>query len=154
MSPATATSPGSYTSRAKHLEMSLATIRDDDALGAQGRDLAAGESFSEFLKYCDHVAGLTATGAEIDTDQREGDQKMSDTMIEIAEGVAKGMPTAFTKADFYRELDERAQRDRKTGETREQAFTRYATPDTDGRTLLAAHKVAPGPGLRRAGASD
>ena len=67
---------------------------------------------------------------------------MSDIMIEIAERVAKGMPTSYTKADFYRELDERAQRERKPGETREQAFARYATTDPDGRSLFAAHRVA------------
>jgi len=58
--------------------------------------------------------------------------------------VAQGATTRFCKADFFREIDRRALAQKRDGETREQAFSRFAsTPD--GLTLMAAHKRASGP---------
>jgi len=67
-----------------------------------------------------------------------------DTMITIAKSVIAGKPSAFTKRDFFLELQKRADQQRRPRESREQAFTRYATTDTSGQILMQAHKAAGG----------
>ena len=67
-----------------------------------------------------------------------------DTMITIAKSVIAGNPSAFTKRDFFIELQKRADQQRRPGESREQVFSRYATADTSGQVLMQAHKVASG----------
>jgi hypothetical protein len=67
-----------------------------------------------------------------------------DTMIMIAKSVVAGEPSAFTKRDFFLELQKRADENRRPGEKREQAFARYATADPDGQVLMQAHKAASG----------
>ena len=67
-----------------------------------------------------------------------------DRVITIAKAVIAGKPSAFTKRDFFLELQKRADEHRQPGETREGAFTRYATTDPDGQLLMQAHKAASG----------
>jgi hypothetical protein len=67
-----------------------------------------------------------------------------DSVITIAKAVIAGKPSAFTKRDFFLELQKRADQNRQPNETREGAFTRYATSDPDGRLLMQAHKAACG----------
>jgi hypothetical protein len=67
-----------------------------------------------------------------------------DNVITIAKAVISGKPSAFTKRDFFLELQKRADENRQPGETREGAFTRYATTAPDGRLLMQAHKFAGG----------
>ena len=68
----------------------------------------------------------------------------SDQMVRIAKHVADGIPTKLTKREFYLELQKRAEETRQPCETRESAFARYATTDTDGRLLMQAHRAAGG----------
>jgi hypothetical protein len=63
-----------------------------------------------------------------------------DSMITIAKSVIAGKPSAFTKRDFFIELQKRGDQNRRPGETREKAFARYATTDPNGRVLMQAHK--------------
>jgi hypothetical protein len=65
-------------------------------------------------------------------------------MITIAKSVIAGKPSAFTKRDFFVELQKRADQIRQPGETRERAFARYAMADPNGRVLMQAHKAASG----------
>jgi hypothetical protein len=65
-------------------------------------------------------------------------------MITIAKAVIAGKPSAFTKRDFFLELQKRADQNRWPGESRERAFTRYATSDAAGQILMQAHKAARG----------
>jgi len=58
--------------------------------------------------------------------------------------VIAGRPSAFTKRDFFVELQKRADQIRQPGETREKAFARYATADPNGQVLMQAHKMADG----------
>jgi hypothetical protein len=67
-----------------------------------------------------------------------------DSMIVIAKSVIAGRPSAFTKRDFFLEMQKRADQVRQPGETREAAFTRYATTDPNGQVLMQAHKLAGG----------
>jgi len=67
-----------------------------------------------------------------------------DSMIVIAKSVIAGKPSAFTKRDFFIELQKRGDHNRRPGETREHAFARYAMADPDGRVLMQAHKAATG----------
>jgi hypothetical protein len=67
-----------------------------------------------------------------------------DSMITIAKSVIAGKPSAFTKRDFFIELQKRADQIRQPGETREKAFERYATADSNGRVLMRAHQAASG----------
>jgi hypothetical protein len=67
-----------------------------------------------------------------------------DSMITIAKSVIAGKPSAFTKRDFFIELQKRADENRQSGETREQAFARYGTTHPDGCLLMQAHKAAGG----------
>jgi hypothetical protein len=67
-----------------------------------------------------------------------------DTMITIAKSVIAGQPSAFTKRDFFIDLQKRADQNQRPGETREKAFARYATTDPNGRVLMQAHKAAIG----------
>ena len=67
-----------------------------------------------------------------------------DSVIMVAKAVIAGKPSAFTKRDFFLEQQKRADENRQPGETREGAFTRYATTDPDGRLLMQAHKAAVG----------
>jgi hypothetical protein len=55
-------------------------------------------------------------------------------------------PEAFTKRDFFLELQKRADQIRNPGETREKAFERYATADPNGtgQLLMRAHRAAAG----------
>jgi hypothetical protein len=53
-----------------------------------------------------------------------------DSMIIIAKSVIAGKSSAFTKRDFFVELQKRADENRQPGETRERAFARYATADS------------------------
>ena len=57
-----------------------------------------------------------------------------------------GKPSAFTKRDFFLELQKRADQIRNPGETREKAFERYATadPNGNGQLLMRAHRAAAG----------
>src|SRR5262249_50396741 len=52
-----------------------------------------------------------------------------DTMITIAKSVIAGQPSAFTKRDFFLEIQKRADQQRRPDERREGAFARYATTD-------------------------
>jgi len=76
------------------------------------------------------------------TKQQRWETQMDIT--EVAERVAKGMPTKFTKAEFFAELDRRAQAEKKPGESVAQAFARFAETDI-GKVLMQAHKLAGGP---------
>jgi len=67
-----------------------------------------------------------------------------DTMVAVAKSVIVGKPSGLTKRDFFLELWKRADQTRQPGETRERAFTRYATTVPDGRLLMQAHKAASG----------
>jgi hypothetical protein len=67
-----------------------------------------------------------------------------DSMIVIAKSVIAGKPSAFTKRDFFLELQKRADQIRQPSETREKAFARYAIRDPNGQLLMQAHKVAYG----------
>jgi hypothetical protein len=67
-----------------------------------------------------------------------------DSMIVIAKSVIAGRPSAFTKRDFFLELQKRADQVQRPDEKRESAFTRYATTDPNGRVLMHAHKLAGG----------
>jgi hypothetical protein len=67
-----------------------------------------------------------------------------DSMITIAKSVIAGKPSAFTKRDFFLELQKRADQDRQPAETREKAFARHATADPNGQVLMQAHKAASG----------
>jgi hypothetical protein len=69
-----------------------------------------------------------------------------DSMITIAKSVIAGQPSAFTKRDFFLELQKRADQIRQPGETREGAFARYATgdPNGTGQLLMRAHRAAAG----------
>jgi hypothetical protein len=67
-----------------------------------------------------------------------------DTIVTIAKSVISGKPSAFTKRDFFVELQKRADENRRPGETRERAFTRYATTHPTGQVLMQAHKAARG----------
>jgi hypothetical protein len=67
-----------------------------------------------------------------------------DTMITIAKSVIAGKPSAFTKRDFFCELQKRADQQRRPNESRAASFTRLATTDPDGRLLMQAHKAAGG----------
>jgi len=67
-----------------------------------------------------------------------------DRMLTFARAVAAGAPTTITKAQFFEEMDRRAQADRKPGESVAKAFSRFAETD-DGKMLLSAHRLAPGP---------
>lgn len=69
-----------------------------------------------------------------------------DSMITIAKSVIAGQPSAFTKRDFFFELQKRADQIRNPGETREKAFERYATADPNGhgQLLMKAHRAAVG----------
>jgi hypothetical protein len=67
-----------------------------------------------------------------------------DTMSVIAKAVIAGRPNAFTKRDFFLELQKRADQTRQPAETRERAFARYATSDPNGQVLMRAHKLAGG----------
>jgi hypothetical protein len=51
----------------------------------------------------------------------------------------------ISKAQLGVLLDDKAQAQRRPGESREQAFTRYITSDPCGRDLFAIHQSAPGP---------
>lgn len=67
-----------------------------------------------------------------------------DSVITIAKAVIAGKPGTFTKRDFFLELQKRADHNRHPGETRERAFTRYATSDPDGQLLMQAHNATVG----------
>jgi hypothetical protein len=67
-----------------------------------------------------------------------------DSMIPIAKSVIAGKPSAFTKRDFFLELQKRGDHNRRPDESRERAFARYATADPSGRVLMQAHKAATG----------
>jgi len=67
-----------------------------------------------------------------------------DAIIGVAKSIIAGQPTAFTKRDFFLEIQKRADQQRGPGETRERAFARYATTDPQGRLLFQAHKAADG----------
>jgi hypothetical protein len=67
-----------------------------------------------------------------------------DSMITIAKSVIAGKPSAFTKRDFFIELQKRGDQNRRPGDTREKAFARYATTDPNGQALMQAHKAASG----------
>jgi hypothetical protein len=64
-----------------------------------------------------------------------------DSMIVIAKSVIAGRPSAFTKRDFFVELQKRADQIRQPDETREAAFTRYGTADPNGQVLIAARQT-------------
>jgi hypothetical protein len=59
-----------------------------------------------------------------------------DSMITIAKSVIAGKPSAFTKRDFFIEMQKRADQGRQPNETREKAFERYATADPNGHGQL------------------
>jgi hypothetical protein len=69
-----------------------------------------------------------------------------DSMITIAKSVIVGKPSAFTKRDFFIEMQKRADQGRQPNETREKAFERYATADPNGhgQLLMRAHRAAAG----------
>jgi hypothetical protein len=67
-----------------------------------------------------------------------------DSMITIAKSVIAVRPSAFTKRDFFCELQKRADQQRRPNESRAASFTRLATTDPDGRLLMQAHKAAGG----------
>ena len=67
-----------------------------------------------------------------------------DRMLTIAKAVASGSPTTVTKAQFFDEMSERAEAEKKPGESVAQAFARFAETD-DGKVLMQAHKLAGGP---------
>jgi hypothetical protein len=71
---------------------------------------------------------------------------MNDTLLAVAKRAALGEATPFTKAEFYAELDARAQAARKPGQTREQAFSEFVLKDPDGEVLFRAHRLAKGSG--------
>ena len=60
-----------------------------------------------------------------------------DRMLTFAKAVAAGAPTTITKAQFFEEMDRRAQADRKPGESVAQAFADSPRP-TIGKVLLQA----------------
>jgi hypothetical protein len=67
-----------------------------------------------------------------------------DSMITIAKSLIAGKPSAFTKRDFFIELQKRGDQNRRPGESREKAFARYVTTDPNGQVLMQAHKAASG----------
>jgi len=67
-----------------------------------------------------------------------------DRMLTIAKAVASGSPTTVTKAQFFDEMSERAEAEKKPGESVAQAFARFAETDI-GKVLMQAHKLAGGP---------
>jgi len=67
-----------------------------------------------------------------------------DRMLTFAKAVAAGAPTTITKAQFFQEISNRADAERKASESHAQAFARSAETDV-GKVLMQAHKLAPGP---------
>jgi hypothetical protein len=67
-----------------------------------------------------------------------------DTIVTVAKAVIAGKSSAFTKRDFFLELQKRADQNKHPGESRERAFTRYATSHPTGQLLMQAHKAASG----------
>jgi hypothetical protein len=102
---------------------------------------------------CDH--GLlsqiremaSAWGIEVETTKGVTSMEHS-TVVTIAKQVAEGATSSLTKSDFYQALQKGAAEIRKSSETREAAFARFATSDPDGQVLFRAHRLADGPDYR------
>ena len=67
---------------------------------------------------------------------------LGNDMVLVAKGAIENGNTNFTREDFYKAIDLRAQLDRRAGETREQAFARCATATDEGQLLMKAMRFA------------
>jgi hypothetical protein len=69
---------------------------------------------------------------------------MADAALRFAKMLTtQGLDVGMTRQDFEAEISKRAEATRAHGESREQAFTRVATADDDGRLLFKASVMAP-----------
>ena len=57
--------------------------------------------------------------------------------------VERGVSAMLSRQEFEAEIAKRAETIRRTGETKEQAFTRFMTETPEGRVLFKAAKLAP-----------
>jgi hypothetical protein len=114
-------------------------IADDELTDAEKLD-AVDETFAQ---YHEHVAKLL--DAEDDTGGAEitKETEMLHDPIEVAKRVTAGAPTRITKKEWHDEINKRAQAERRSGESPEQAYSRFLTETGDGRTLYQAFKRAP-----------
>jgi hypothetical protein len=84
--------------------------------------------------------------ALLDAEDRRKRMAGGELMLYVAKRLAAGEASnAYTKGDFFAELQKRAVADRRTGETVEQAFARYSMTDPTGQLLLKANLRAPDP---------
>jgi hypothetical protein len=78
-------------------------------------------------------------------------------MLTVAKRIVEEGPQDYasvSKAMLYREMAKRADATRRSDETKESAFARFATTDADGRALFAAYKVAGGEDYEPAPSAD
>ena len=79
------------------------------------------------------------------------------SILTLAKRIVEERPQAYpsvSKAMLYTEMTKRAHASRRTDETNESAFARFATTDADGRALFSAYKVAGGEDYQPAPPAD
>ena len=78
---------------------------------------------------------------------------MTDQIIEVAKQVSTGARADIPREFFIDQLEKRATESKQAGETREQAFARFATTTADGQCLLKASLRAKPAALMKAAPS-
>jgi len=98
---------------------------------------------------CKALAGTTAATPK--------NEETTMSIVTLAKRIVEEGPQAHpsvSKAMLYTEITKRADATRRADETNESAFARFATTDADGRTLMAAYKVAGGDDYRPEPSAD